>query len=137
MPDPSRAANALTIMMTDVVGSTELRRARGDQDADDILALQAAIVQHQVAAFGGWVRKSLGDGFLISFHSDVAAVRAGARRAGTTARVPSTTPPIRDVLSKSASASTPAKSPSGMAICSGRRSMPRPASWPRRSVGRS
>ena len=76
MPDRSRAANALTIMMTDVVGSTELRRARGDQDADGILALQAAIVQHQVAAFGGRVRKSLGDGFLISFPSDVAAVRA-------------------------------------------------------------
>ncbi len=76
MPDRSRAANALTIMMTDVVGSTELRQARGDRDADDILALQAAIVQHQVAAFGGRVRKSLGDGFLISFPSDVAAVRA-------------------------------------------------------------
>jgi class 3 adenylate cyclase/tetratricopeptide (TPR) repeat protein len=78
LPDRSRAANALTIMMTDVVGSTELRRARGDQDADEILALQAAIVQHQVAAFGGRVRKSLGDGFLISFHSNVEAVRAAA-----------------------------------------------------------
>ena len=76
MPDRSRAANALTIMMTDVVGSTELRQTRGDQDADDILALQAVIVQHQVAAFGGRVRKSLGDGFLISFPSNVAAVRA-------------------------------------------------------------
>jgi class 3 adenylate cyclase/tetratricopeptide (TPR) repeat protein len=76
LPDRSRAANALTIMMTDVVGSTELRQARGDQDADDMLALQAAIVQQQVAAFGGRVRKSLGDGFLISFPSDVAAVRA-------------------------------------------------------------
>jgi hypothetical protein len=76
LPDRSRAANALTIMMTDVVGSTELRRACGDEDADDILTLQAAIVQHQVAAFGGRVRKSLGDGFLISFPSEVAAVRA-------------------------------------------------------------
>jgi class 3 adenylate cyclase/tetratricopeptide (TPR) repeat protein len=76
LPDRSRAANALTIMMTDVVGSTELRRTCGDQDADDILTLQAAIVQHQVAAFGGRVRKSLGDGFLISFPSEVAAVRA-------------------------------------------------------------
>ena len=78
MPDRSRAANALTIMMTDVVGSTELRQARGDQDADDILMLQAAIVQHQVTAFGGRVHKSLGDGFLISFPSNVAAVRAAA-----------------------------------------------------------
>jgi class 3 adenylate cyclase/tetratricopeptide (TPR) repeat protein len=77
LPDRSRAAaNALTIMMTDVVGSTELRQAHGDRDADDILGLQAAIVQHQVAAFGGRVRKSLGDGFLISFPSTVAAVRA-------------------------------------------------------------
>ena len=65
-------------MMTDVVGSTALRRARGDRDADDILALQAAIVHDQVTAFGGRVRKSLGDGFLISFPSTVAAVRAAA-----------------------------------------------------------
>src|SRR4029450_2002202 len=65
-------------MMTDVVGSTALRRVRGDVGADDILALQAAIVHDQVTAFGGRVRKSLGDGFLISFPSTVAAVRAGA-----------------------------------------------------------
>ncbi|HJV13202.1 MAG TPA: AAA family ATPase [Propionibacteriaceae bacterium] len=78
MPDRSRTANVLTIMMTDVVGSTELRRARGDQDADEILGLQAAIVQHHVAAFGGRIHKSLGDGFLISFPSNVAAVSAAA-----------------------------------------------------------
>jgi class 3 adenylate cyclase/tetratricopeptide (TPR) repeat protein len=79
LPDRSRAvAIALTIMMTDVVGSTDLRRARGDQDADELLELQAAIVHDQVAASGGRVRKSLGDGFLISFPSTVAAVRAAA-----------------------------------------------------------
>jgi class 3 adenylate cyclase/tetratricopeptide (TPR) repeat protein len=76
LSDRSRAAEVLTIMMTDVVGSTAMRRARGDRDADDLLALQAAIVHDQVAAFGGRVRKSLGDGFLISFPSTVAAVRA-------------------------------------------------------------
>src|SRR5215218_499974 len=65
-------------MMTDVVRSTALRRARGDRDADDILGLQAAIVQDQVREFGGRVHKSLGDGFLISFPSTVAAVRAAA-----------------------------------------------------------
>jgi class 3 adenylate cyclase/tetratricopeptide (TPR) repeat protein len=78
LSDSSRAAKELTIMMTDVVGSTALRRVRGDVGADDILALQAAIVHDQVTAFGGRVRKSLGDGFLISFPSTVAAVRAGA-----------------------------------------------------------
>ena len=76
MSDRSREAKTLTIMMTDVVGSTGLWRARGDRDADDILRLQATIVYDQVAAFGGRVRKSMGDGFLISFPSTVAAVRA-------------------------------------------------------------
>ena len=78
MSDRSPAAKVLTIMMTDIVGSTALRRARGDRDADDILGLQAAIVHDEVTAFGGRVRKSLGDGFLISFPSTVAAVRAAA-----------------------------------------------------------
>ena len=83
MSDRSRAANALAIMMTDVVGSTALRRSRGDRDADDILGLQAGLVHDQVAAFGGRVHKSLGDGFLITFPSSVAAVRAatGIQRA--------------------------------------------------------
>jgi class 3 adenylate cyclase/tetratricopeptide (TPR) repeat protein len=76
LSDSSRAAKELTIMMTDVVGSTALRRARGDRTADDILGLQATIVHDHVTASGGWVSKSLGDGFLISFPSTVAAVRA-------------------------------------------------------------
>jgi predicted ATPase/class 3 adenylate cyclase len=78
LSDSSRAATVLTIMMTDVVGSTALRRARGDRGADEILGLQAAIVRDEVMAFGGRVRKSLGDGFLISFPSTVAAVLAAA-----------------------------------------------------------
>ena len=65
-------------MMIDVVGSTALRRARGDADTDDILALLAGIVHDKVMAFGGRVRKSLGEGFLISFPSTAAAVRAAA-----------------------------------------------------------
>ena len=78
MSDRSPAATVLTIMMTEIVGATTLRRTRGDRDADDMLGLQAAIVRDEVAAFGGRVRKSLGDGFLISFPSTVPAVRAAA-----------------------------------------------------------
>jgi class 3 adenylate cyclase/tetratricopeptide (TPR) repeat protein len=78
LSDGRPESKVLTIMMTDVVSSTELLRAYGDREADDILALQAAIVHGQVTAFGGRVHKSLGDGFLISFPSDVAAVRAAA-----------------------------------------------------------
>ena len=78
MSDRSPAAKVLTIMMTDIVGSAALWRARGDRDTDDILGPQAEIVHDKVIAFGGRVRKSLGDGFLISFPSAVAAVRAAA-----------------------------------------------------------
>jgi class 3 adenylate cyclase len=53
LSDSSRAATVLTIMMTDVVGSTALRRARGDRGADEILGLQAAMVREEVMAFGG------------------------------------------------------------------------------------
>jgi class 3 adenylate cyclase/tetratricopeptide (TPR) repeat protein len=78
LSDGSRSANVLTIMMTDVVGSTALRRTRGDRDADDMLGVQAAIVREQVTVFGGQVRKSLGDGFLISFPTAAAAVQSAA-----------------------------------------------------------
>lgn len=78
MANRGQTAQVLTIMMTDVVGSTALRRAHGDQVADDILGLQASIVQERISASGGRVRKSLGDGFLITFPSTVAAVRAAA-----------------------------------------------------------
>ncbi len=78
MSDRSPSVKVLTIMMTDIVGSAALQRARGDRDADDILRLHAGIVSDEVVAFGGRVRKSVGDGLLISFPSAVAAVRAAA-----------------------------------------------------------
>ena len=78
MSHRSASAMVLTIMMTEIVGSAALRQVRGDGAGDDILGLQAEIVRDKVIAFGGRVRKSLGDGFLISFPSAVAAVRAAA-----------------------------------------------------------
>ncbi|HVD81341.1 MAG TPA: AAA family ATPase [Propionibacteriaceae bacterium] len=76
MSDRSSAAKVLTIMMTDIVGSTALWRARGDPNPDDIFGSQAEIVHDKVITFGGRVHKSLGDGFLISFPSTDAAVSA-------------------------------------------------------------
>jgi class 3 adenylate cyclase/tetratricopeptide (TPR) repeat protein len=78
LSDPGRASHPLTIMVTDVEGSTDLRRARGDQIADEILRLHEAIVRDQIGRFGGRERKFLGDGFLVSFDSTVPAVRAAA-----------------------------------------------------------
>jgi class 3 adenylate cyclase/tetratricopeptide (TPR) repeat protein len=76
LSDRSASAMVLTIMMTEIVGPAALRHVRGDGAGDDILGLQAEIVRDKVIAFGGRVRKSLGDGFLISYPSAVAAVRA-------------------------------------------------------------
>jgi class 3 adenylate cyclase/tetratricopeptide (TPR) repeat protein len=76
LSDRGASAMVLTIMMTEIVGSAALRQVRGDGAGDDIPGMQAEIVHDEVSAFGGRVRKSLGDGFLISFPSGVAAVRA-------------------------------------------------------------
>jgi class 3 adenylate cyclase len=117
LSDRSRAVSALAIMMTDVVGSTALRRSRGDRDADEILGLQAAIVHDEVRTLGGHVSKSLGDGFLISFPSTVAAVRAAVAIQQALQEHNATT---RSAPSKSVSAFTPARSPSAITTCRGR-----------------
>ena len=75
MSDAGPSAETLTLMMTDVEGSTALRRTRGDGLADEILGLHGAIVRDQLGRYGGQERQFLGDGFLLSFPSPVAAVR--------------------------------------------------------------
>ena len=134
MSDRSPAAKVLTIMMTDVVGSTELRRTRGDRDADDMSELQAAIVREEVAAFGGRVRKSFGDGFLISFPSTVPAVRAAAAIQRALEEQSSADPQhaveVRIGIHTGQSLST-------TATCSGRPCTSPRGLWPRRSADRS
>ena len=75
MSDTGASAQMLTIMMTDVEGSTALRRTRGDRFVNEILGLHGAIVRDQIGTCGGQERQFLGDGFLLSFHSPMAAVR--------------------------------------------------------------
>ena len=57
----------LAIVMTDVEGSTALRRTRGDRFVNEILGLHGAIVRDQIGTCGGQERQFLGDGFLLSF----------------------------------------------------------------------
>jgi adenylate cyclase len=75
MSDPGRPAEVLTIMITDVEGSTALRQIRGDRVTDEILRLHQVIVRGQLRRYRGREHKFLGDGFLLSFRSPVAAVR--------------------------------------------------------------
>src|SRR5215218_4007525 len=62
-------------MMTDMEGSTALRRTVGDELADEILGLHGVAVRDQIGKCGGQERQFLGDGFLLSFPSPVAAIR--------------------------------------------------------------
>jgi DNA-binding NarL/FixJ family response regulator/class 3 adenylate cyclase len=81
-----RTVSFVTILFTDLVGSTALFDRRGD-DAADVLrrehfaALRAAIAEH-----GGQEVKSVGDGLMVTFASAVSAVRcAVAMQQATTA----------------------------------------------------
>jgi class 3 adenylate cyclase/ketosteroid isomerase-like protein len=68
----------VTIVFTDIVGSTELTTTFGDQAWLEILRAHNRIVADATAAAGGMVVKGQGDGFMLAFRS--------ARRALTAAR---------------------------------------------------
>src|SRR5690348_9551473 len=59
----------LTILFTDVEGSTDLRTRRGDAAADEVLLAHEQVVRDCVANYGGREIKALGDGFMIAFAS--------------------------------------------------------------------
>ncbi len=59
----------LTVLFSDVEGSTELRTRRGDEVAQGILRAHEALVREAVAQHGGREIKALGDGFMIAFGS--------------------------------------------------------------------
>ncbi len=59
----------VTILFSDVEGSTDLRTERGDAVAHRILRAHEEVVRSCVAAHDGREVKSLGDGFMIAFAS--------------------------------------------------------------------
>jgi DNA-binding NarL/FixJ family response regulator/class 3 adenylate cyclase len=65
----------VTILFTDLVGSTALFARRGDEAADAIRREHFAGLRRAIAAHGGREVKSTGDGLMVSFPSAVAAVR--------------------------------------------------------------
>jgi DNA-binding NarL/FixJ family response regulator/class 3 adenylate cyclase len=65
----------VTIMFTDVVGSTTLYDRYGDDEADARRARHFAVMREVVAAHEGREIKSTGDGLMVAFSSAVAAVR--------------------------------------------------------------
>jgi DNA-binding NarL/FixJ family response regulator/class 3 adenylate cyclase len=65
----------VTIMFTDLVGSTSLFDRAGDDQADAIRREHFAALRRAVAEHGGREIKSTGDGLMVAFGSAVAAVR--------------------------------------------------------------
>ena len=64
----------VTVLFTDVQGSTEMRNQRGDEAAASILREQQDLVRAQIEAHSGREVKALGDGFMVAFGSARKAV---------------------------------------------------------------
>jgi class 3 adenylate cyclase len=64
-----------TILFTDIVDSTRLTQAVGDEAAMEMLRVHDSIVRNALASSGGREIKHTGDGIMASFFSAAAAVR--------------------------------------------------------------
>ena len=67
----------LTVLVADIVASTELRLSLGGQVADDQLERMLDLMEDSVVTAGGLVVKMLGDGVLATFGSATAAIVGG------------------------------------------------------------
>jgi class 3 adenylate cyclase len=75
----------LTVMFTDIVGSTERARTLGDGAWADLLAKHDAVVRAELGRFGGDEVDTAGDGFFATFASPAAAIRCAQTLLETTA----------------------------------------------------
>lgn len=75
-PGPASPDGTVTILFTDIEGSTELTEALGDQQWLDLLAAHDRIIRQEVARAGGTVVKYRGDGFMLAFPSARQALTA-------------------------------------------------------------
>lgn len=71
---PPAPTGVVTIVCTDIVGSTRLADTMGDQRWRDLLGTHNAIVREHLARYGGTEVKTSGDGFLVAFASARSAV---------------------------------------------------------------
>ncbi|MCH8994897.1 MAG: AAA family ATPase, partial [Chloroflexi bacterium] len=64
----------VTVLFTDVVGSTEMRTGRGDASAQRLMRTHFDLVRQQIEQHSGQEVKTLGDGFMVAFGSAMRAV---------------------------------------------------------------
>jgi class 3 adenylate cyclase len=87
----------LTVLFTDIEGSTPLLEELGEGAWFDLLHRHNGIVRAHVAAVGGREIKTQGDGFMLAFTDAAAAVTcaAGVQRSLRHLRCPHTGAPVR------------------------------------------
>lgn len=74
--DPRRAL--VTVLFTDIVGSTDRVVSEGDRAWRDLLETHDQRVRAEITRFGGRAVKSLGDGFLAAFEGPARAIRCAS-----------------------------------------------------------
>jgi class 3 adenylate cyclase/tetratricopeptide (TPR) repeat protein len=79
-------AGVVTLLFTDVVGSTELLGAIGDDAAEDVRRVYFRMLRHAIVEAGGQEVKTLGDGFMVAFAGAYDAVRAAVAMQQAVAR---------------------------------------------------
>ena len=94
-PHDSAERRQVTVMFSDLVGSTALAASMDPEDLGEVVSAYQKCVAETVRRFGGFVAKYLGDGVLIYFgypqaHEDDAerSVRAGLDLVAAVARLP-------------------------------------------------
>ena len=70
----SSEAATVTLLFTDLVGSTELKSRLGDERAEELRRTHFRLLRNQIAAHRGNEVKSLGDGLMVAFGSASDAV---------------------------------------------------------------
>jgi class 3 adenylate cyclase len=71
----STGAKTVTILFTDLVGSTELLQRQGDEQAQRIFKAHHRLLREAVESHGGHEVKWLGDGQMVAFDSAADAVK--------------------------------------------------------------
>lgn len=67
LSDKSSPDGAITLLFSDIEGSTAIMESVGEQRSFEVLRDHAALVRQLVESFDGSVVKSQGDGFMITF----------------------------------------------------------------------
>ena len=76
-PDLLSSEMTVTIMFTDMVGSTEMNQRLGDREARQVMRAHDELIRNHTKIHMGVEVKSMGDGFMLTFSSAKRAVSAG------------------------------------------------------------